>query len=144
MAHICVSDLTMPGRRQAIIWINAGILLIGPLETLFNEILIGILICSFKKMRLKVSSVKRRPFCLGVNVLRQYYWCRWMADESSNSIAGSSQQNPTDNKQLLTVSSVTSKDNLSSKILIWYIITIYEMLIMIWKFPLSFKIHHIN
>ena len=27
-----------PGRRQAIIWTNAGILLIGPLETTFSEI----------------------------------------------------------------------------------------------------------
>ena len=38
MTHICVGDLTIigpdnglsPGRRQAIIWTNAGILLIGP------------------------------------------------------------------------------------------------------------------
>ena len=29
-----------PGRRQAIIWTNAGILLIGPLGTNFIEILI--------------------------------------------------------------------------------------------------------
>ena len=28
-----------------------------------------ILIFSFKKMRLKVSSAKRPPFCLGLNVL---------------------------------------------------------------------------
>ena len=31
-----------PGRRQAIIWTNAGILLIGPLGTNFSEILIEI------------------------------------------------------------------------------------------------------
>ena len=31
-----------PGRRQAIIWTNDGILLIGPLGTNFNEIVIGI------------------------------------------------------------------------------------------------------
>ena len=31
-----------PGRRQAIIWTNAGILLIGPWGTNFSEILIGI------------------------------------------------------------------------------------------------------
>ena len=31
-----------PGRRQAIIWTNAGILLIGPLGTNFIDILIGI------------------------------------------------------------------------------------------------------
>ena len=31
-----------PGRRQAIIWTNAGILLIGPLGINFSEILIEI------------------------------------------------------------------------------------------------------
>ena len=58
-----------PGRRQAITWTNAGILLIGPLGTNFSEILIENHIFSFKKMRLKLSSVKWRPFCLGLNVL---------------------------------------------------------------------------
>ena len=48
---------------------NAGILLIGPLGTNFSGILIEILTFSFKKMRLEVSSAKRRPFCLGLNVL---------------------------------------------------------------------------
>ena len=77
MTHICVSDLTSigsgnglsPGRRQAIIRTNAGILLIRPFGTNFSEILIEIIIFSLKKMRLKVSSAKRRPFCLGLNVL---------------------------------------------------------------------------
>ena len=77
VTHICVSDLTIigsdnglsPGRRQAIIWTNAGILLIGPLGTNFSEIVIEILKFSFKKMRLKGSSAKWRPFCLGLNVL---------------------------------------------------------------------------
>ena len=36
--------------RQAIIWTNAGILLIGPLGTNFSEILIKILTFSFKKL----------------------------------------------------------------------------------------------
>ena len=40
-------------RRQAIIWTNAGILLIETLGTNFSEILIKILTFSFKKMRLK-------------------------------------------------------------------------------------------
>ena len=35
-AYICVMS---PGRRQAIIWTNAGILLIGPLRTNSSEIL---------------------------------------------------------------------------------------------------------
>ena len=77
VTHICVSNLTIigsdnglsPGRRQAIIWTNAGILLIGPLGANFSEILIEIQTFSFIKMRLKVSSAKWRPFCLGHNVL---------------------------------------------------------------------------
>ena len=77
VTHICVSKLTIigsdnglsPDRRQAIIWTNAGLLLIWPLGTNFNEILIEILTFSCKKMRLKVSSAKRRTFCLGLNVL---------------------------------------------------------------------------
>ena len=75
--HIRVSKLTIigshndlsPGRRQAIIWPNAEILFTGPLGTNFNEILIEIITFSFKKMRLKVSSAKCRPFCLSLNVL---------------------------------------------------------------------------
>ena len=51
VTHICISNLTIigsdnglsPDRRQAIIWTNAGILLIGPLGTNFSEILIEIL-----------------------------------------------------------------------------------------------------
>ena len=77
MTHICVSKLTIigsdnglsPDRHQAIIWTNAWLLLIGPLGTNFSEILIEILTFWFKKMRLKVSSAKRRPFCIGFNVL---------------------------------------------------------------------------
>ena len=60
-----------PGRRQAVIWTNAEILLIGLLGTKFNEILIEIDTFSLKKMHLKVSSGKWRPFCLGLNVLRE-------------------------------------------------------------------------
>ena len=77
MTHICVSELTiigldnglLPGRRQAIIWTNARTLLIGPLGTNFNEILIGIQTFSFKKMHLKMSSAKGRLFSLGLNEL---------------------------------------------------------------------------
>ena len=77
VTHICVSKVIIigsynglsPGRRQAIIWNNNGVLSIGLLGTNFSEILIEILIFSIKKMRLKVSSAKWRPFCLGLNVL---------------------------------------------------------------------------
>ena len=77
--HICVGKLTTigsdnglaPGRPQAIIWNNAGLLLIEPLGTNFSEISIGIQTFSFKKMHLNMSSAKWRPFCLGLNVLTQ-------------------------------------------------------------------------
>ena len=70
VTHICVSKLTIigsdnglsPRRRQAIILTIAGILLIGPLGTNFSEILIGIQTFPFKKIHLKMSSAKWRPF----------------------------------------------------------------------------------
>ena len=85
VTHICVGNLTIigsdnglsPERRQAIIWTNAGILLIGPTGTTFSEIEIHTF--SFKEMHLKLSG-KWRPFCLGLNVLTQF----------SNSCAGKS------------------------------------------------------
>ena len=43
---------------KAIIWNNAGLLLIEPLGTNFSEISIGIQTFSFKKMHLNMSSVK--------------------------------------------------------------------------------------
>ena len=75
--HICISKQTiigsynglLPRGRQAIIWTNAGILLIGPLGTNFSDILIGIQTFSFTKMHLKMSSAKWHPSCLGLNVL---------------------------------------------------------------------------
>ena len=72
MTHICVvgSDNGLsPVRRQAIIWTNARILLIGPLGTNFSEIVIEIGTFLCKKMYLQMSSGKWQPFCLGLNVL---------------------------------------------------------------------------
>ena len=77
MAHICVGNLSIiglnnglsPGRRQAIIWTNMGILSIGPLGTIFSEIIIEILAISFKNMHMKMSSVKSQSFCLVLNEL---------------------------------------------------------------------------
>ena len=77
MTHICVGNPTnidsdnglSPGRRQAIIWTNAGLLLIGPLGTNFSEILSEIRSFSFKKTHLKMSSAKWRLSRLGLNVL---------------------------------------------------------------------------
>ena len=86
VTHICVSKQTIigsdndlsPGRRQAIIWTNAGIVLIGTLGTNFSEILIEIRIFSFTKMGLNVSSAKWLPCCLGLNELnfhsRKFIW----------------------------------------------------------------------
>ena len=105
VTHICVSKLSIlgsdnglsPGRRQAKIWTKDGILLIGPLGTNFSGILIDIHTFSFKKMHLKMSSGKRRPFCLGLNVLTEHsvssqhdyhkefpctvFFFQWIADE---------------------------------------------------------------
>ena len=77
VTHLCVRILTItdsdnglsPGWHQVIIWTSAGILWKGPSGTHFSEILIDILTFSFKKMRLKMSSAKWQPFCLGLNVL---------------------------------------------------------------------------
>ena len=79
--HICISKLSIigsdnglsPGWCQTIIWSNAGILSIGPIGTIFNEILIEIHTFSFKKIHFKMSSGKWWPFCLCLNVLI-YHW----------------------------------------------------------------------
>ena len=63
------------GRCHAIIWTNAGILLIGPLGINFSEILIEIHKFLFKKMHLEVSSVKWRPFCPGRAELSESQLC---------------------------------------------------------------------
>ena len=87
MKHVCVGNLTIigpdnglsPGRRQAIIWTNAGILLIGPWGTNISEILSETHTFSFNKMHLKMLSGKWRPFCLGLNVLTMCSSTRWIA-----------------------------------------------------------------
>ena len=85
VTHICVINFYIttsldnglsPDRSQAIIctiiWTNAWILLIGHLGTNFCEILIRFQTFSFKKVHLKISSAKWRPFCLGLNVLQTH------------------------------------------------------------------------
>ena len=89
VTHMCVGNLTIigsdnglsPGRRQAIIWTNAGILLIGLLGTNFNEISIEIHTFSFKKMHFKMSSAKWRPFCVGLILS-----CRDQTTRQGNSV----------------------------------------------------------
>ena len=75
--HICVCNLTIigsnnglsPGRCQTIIWTNAGLLFFEPFGTYFSEIWIKIEHFSLKKIHLKMSSGKWRPFCLCRNEL---------------------------------------------------------------------------
>ena len=77
VTHICVSKLTTigsdnglsPGRRQAIIWTNDGILIIQILGTNFSEILNKIHSFSLQKTHLKMSSAKWRLSRLGLNEL---------------------------------------------------------------------------
>ena len=83
---ICVRKLTIigshnglaPGQRQAIIWTNAEILIIGPLGTNLSEISIEIHIFLLKNMDKKMSSGKWQPFCLGLNVLTLPFLALWM------------------------------------------------------------------
>ena len=75
VTHICVGKLTIigsdiglsPGRRQTIIWTNAGILLIRPLETNFSDILIGFFSrkCTWK-CRLPNGVHLSRPQCVKI------------------------------------------------------------------------------
>ena len=91
VTHICVSKLPILGsdnglsliRRQAIIWTNAGILLIRTLGTNFSEIFIQIHSFWNKNMHLKMSSGKCRPFYLGLNVLMGY-WSAYRRDPWSS------------------------------------------------------------
>ena len=70
------------GRCQAIIWTNAGTLLTGDLGTNFSLILIEI---DDQENVFEMSSVKWRPFCLGLNQLK-YQFC--MYGKSIESSAG--------------------------------------------------------
>ena len=87
MTHICDRQLTnigsghglSPGRRQAIIWTNARMLLIGPLGANFSEISIGTQTFSFKKRHLKMSSAKWRPVgsaSMSYQNVLQYWRCQ--------------------------------------------------------------------
>ena len=88
--HKCVGNLTiigldnglLPGRRQAIICTNDGILLIRTLGKNFSEILSEIHSFSFKKMHLKMSSAKWRLFRLSLNELRNKL--QWNLNQNAN------------------------------------------------------------
>ena len=80
MTHICVSKLAIigsdnglaPTRRQAIIWTNAGVLLIRTSGTNFTEILRKIRTLSYKNIHVEMSSLKLRPFCPCLNMI--FFW----------------------------------------------------------------------
>ena len=85
--YVCVSKLTTigsdnglsPGLHKAIIWTNAGILLIGPLRTNFSEILIQIDTFSFKKMHFvvwKMAAILSWPQCVDKNDLGPIFLTR--------------------------------------------------------------------
>ena len=98
VTHISVGKLNIigsdnglsPEQCQAIIWTNAGILLIGPLGTNFSEILIEIQTFSLTKIRLKMSSAKCCSFRLDLNVLSHdfYMGCNptWLMQGSLHTI----------------------------------------------------------
>ena len=87
VTHICVTKLNIidldnglsPGRRQAIFWTSDGILLIWPSGSNFNEMFIEIHEFSFKKIHLKMSSAKWRPFCPGI-----HYWAGTLPSASNH------------------------------------------------------------
>ena len=84
--HLCVKQLTIidsyhglsPGRCQVMNWTNTDLLSIAPLRMNFSDVQIflfknetefSLSFHSFKKTRLKISSPKWRPPCLGLDVL---------------------------------------------------------------------------
>ena len=83
VTHICVSKLTIivsdnglsPDRSQAIIWTNAGILLIGPLGTNFSEILnrnsnIFIQENAFENVVCETAAILSWPQCVNSSILK--------------------------------------------------------------------------
>ena len=59
----------LPVQHQAITWTNADLQSVRPWRTYFNKILFETREFSFKEMHLKLSSAKRKPFYLRLNIL---------------------------------------------------------------------------
>ena len=94
VTHMYVSKLATsgldkglsPGRCQAIIWTNGGMLLIRTSEPNFNEILIGINTFSFMKMPLNMSSAKWRPFwpqCVKSKSNGNHFYIPWYTADNT-------------------------------------------------------------
>ena len=84
VTHICVVKLTIissdnglsPGRHQAIIWTNAGILLIGPFILHWNDnqdSYIFIQENAFENIVWKMAAILSRPQCVNVVLYRTIY-----------------------------------------------------------------------
>ena len=77
LTHICIGDSTIivsnnglsPNRHQAIFWTEMGKLLIGPLETNFNEISIEIQIFSF------IRYISKGPLAKGDQFVSASMYC---------------------------------------------------------------------
>ena len=91
VTHICARKLTTigsdnglsRGRHQAIIWTNAGLLLIGPWRTNFHEILIDI--HTFENVVWEMATILFRPQCvkyLTLMVMESGYWVSIMAADA--------------------------------------------------------------
>ena len=87
VTHICVSKLTIigsdnglsPDRRQAIIWTNAGLLLIGPSGTNFSEILIEIIFIqenAFESVVCETAAILSRPQCVNATTSNIFGWIK--------------------------------------------------------------------
>ena len=99
VTQICVSKLTIfssnndlsPGRHQATMWTNAGILLIRTSRINFIEILSETHTFSIKKMYLKMSSAWWGHICPGLNKLttspihiQNQYWTTFVLNPGSD------------------------------------------------------------
>ena len=148
---ICVSELIIirsdnglaPGRCQDIIRTKAVMLLIGPLETNFGEILIGIQIFVFKKMYLKMSSAKWRPFCFGFNSLKPCgaYIRQWPESSLVQVMSCGLLSTPTNYlSQIGHIFSQTSRD-----LILWYLLKTTKKVNVTWKIaPVCFRVHLVN
>ena len=132
VTHICVNELTTigsdnglsPDRRLAIIWSNAGILLIRPFVTNGNEILIEMHTFSFNKMHFKMSSGKWRPFLSQPKCVKGTPDATYIlntAEAAMHRDAIMSQSEPRDMLILFVLKSTNLEDNLCGGLCVEYI-----------------------
>ena len=101
VTHICVGKLNTigsdnglsPGRRQAIIWTIAGILLIGTLGTNLSEILIGNSNIFIPENAFENVVCRMESICLGLNVLTHVHSSKKESTVDSRYLAPVGSQN---------------------------------------------------